>query len=382
MKQAKKALSTRTESAHDIAERPPFRQGLGLRSIEKDAGSPACPFVVKMSDICDSNQRPATQRYSAHAYALQEADTGRVPAVPCACERIELQGGDATGDCGIARIRCGSQSDRSREDLHEHGPVAGRTDQVPEDLAPCSLISYTPRFRYQLVLERRLADFVLPEGWQIVAAGNPAKSKGVHFAMPYPLRSRFIHYTLEADLNEFCQWGFANDIDPLIIALLRCRGELLHQPPTQDVYAWAQPRSWARASGLYRAAKAQGIDGTTLFREMLVGTLGEAATTEFLAFAEMATRLPSPEAILLNPTTTPVPDDPDGRIAVAAALGRLMTPANIANAVAYLKRIASDGRIDMEFTTLAIRDAVARDERITLTREFTEFAIETQGALV
>ena len=38
----------------------------------------------------------------------------------------------------------------------------------------------------------------------------------------------------------------------------------------------------------------------------------------------MATRLPSPEAILLNPLTTPVPDDPDARIAVSAALGRLL----------------------------------------------------------
>lgn len=235
---------------------------------------------------------------------------------------------------------------------------------------------------YSLVLDRKLGSYSLPEGALVVAAGNPAKTKGVHFAMPYPLRARFSHLTLEADLNEFCQWAFAHDIDPLIIAYLRCKPEMLHQPPTQDVYAWPQPRSWAAASRLYQAARAQGTDSSPFFHEMLAGTIGNGAAAEFLQFVDMASRLPSPEAILLNPLTTPVPDGPDGRIAVAAALGRLMTPTNIANAVAYLKRIASDGRIDMEFTTLAIRDAVARDQRITLTREFTEFAIETQGALV
>ena len=37
---------------------------------------------------------------------------------------------------------------------------------------------------YQLVLDRRLGDYVLPDGWDIMAAGNPPSERGVHFAMP------------------------------------------------------------------------------------------------------------------------------------------------------------------------------------------------------
>src|SRR5712671_5501043 len=44
---------------------------------------------------------------------------------------------------------------------------------------------------YQLVLDRRLGEYHLPDGWVVVAAGNPASERGVHFSMPRPLRNRF-----------------------------------------------------------------------------------------------------------------------------------------------------------------------------------------------
>ena len=37
---------------------------------------------------------------------------------------------------------------------------------------------------YQLVLDRKLGEYHLPEGWVVVAAGNPASERGVHFSMP------------------------------------------------------------------------------------------------------------------------------------------------------------------------------------------------------
>ncbi|HEV3387051.1 MAG TPA: hypothetical protein VG097_19690, partial [Gemmata sp.] len=35
---------------------------------------------------------------------------------------------------------------------------------------------------YQLVLDRRLGEYELPDGWVVMAAGNPASERGVHFA--------------------------------------------------------------------------------------------------------------------------------------------------------------------------------------------------------
>jgi len=34
---------------------------------------------------------------------------------------------------------------------------------------------------YQLVLDRKLGEYLLPDGWVVLAAGNPASERGVHF---------------------------------------------------------------------------------------------------------------------------------------------------------------------------------------------------------
>jgi MoxR-like ATPase len=37
---------------------------------------------------------------------------------------------------------------------------------------------------YQLVLDRKLGEYQLPDGWVVIAAGNPASERGVHFRCP------------------------------------------------------------------------------------------------------------------------------------------------------------------------------------------------------
>jgi AAA domain (dynein-related subfamily) len=85
---------------------------------------------------------------------------------------------------------------------------------------------------YQLVLDRKLGEYVLPEGWVVIAAGNPASERGVHFAMPRPLRNRFVHLELEADLDDWCKWAVKARVCPEIIAFLRFKPELLHAADT------------------------------------------------------------------------------------------------------------------------------------------------------
>src|SRR5205823_7285706 len=50
---------------------------------------------------------------------------------------------------------------------------------------------------YQLVLDRKLGDYTLPDGWAIVAAGNRQSDRGVTHQMPTPLKNRFCHLTFE-----------------------------------------------------------------------------------------------------------------------------------------------------------------------------------------
>jgi hypothetical protein len=225
---------------------------------------------------------------------------------------------------------------------------------------------------YQLVLDRRLGEYVLPDGWVVIAAGNPASERGVHFSMPRPLRNRFVHLHLEADIKDWCRWAVRATVRPEIIAFLRFRPELLHDGDvTLDQNAWATPRSWEMASNVLNGLGRQpGYANAEIEAQLLEGAIGQAATAEFVGFLRLFRQLPSIDEILLNPETATLPDDPSSQIAIATALGRAMSDHSITKGVKYLDRMPTEMRV------LAMRDAAARDRAITHTQEFVRFGVE------
>jgi MoxR-like ATPase len=137
---------------------------------------------------------------------------------------------------------------------------------------------------YQLVLDRKLGEYRLPDGCVVVAAGNPASERGVHFSMPRPRRNRFVHLTLEPDLEDWCQWAVHSGVRPEIVALLRFKPVLLHDASvTSDVNAWSTSRCWEMASnvltGFARRRKSGFFTGTTEMAAYLHGGTPRAIRT-------------------------------------------------------------------------------------------------------
>jgi dynein-related subfamily AAA family protein len=234
---------------------------------------------------------------------------------------------------------------------------------------------------YQLVLDRKLGEYVLPQGWTVIAAGNPASERGVHCSMPRPLRNRFVHLSLDADLEDWCKWAVKARVRPEVIAFLRFKPALLHDADaTSDANAWPTPRSWEMASDVLNGfAKHQSnglLSGASAIEvQLLEGTIGPAAATEFAAFLRLFRQLPSIHEILLNPETAPLPTEPSAQIAIATALGRAMTDNSVAKGIRYLDRMPTEMRV------LAMRDASARDRAITFTPEFVRFGVEHAGVI-
>jgi hypothetical protein len=228
---------------------------------------------------------------------------------------------------------------------------------------------------YQLVLDRALGDYRLPDGWSVLAAGNPASERGVSYSMPRPLLNRFLHLTLEPDLGEWCIWAGKAGIRPEIIAFLRFRTELLHDSTVRSgVNAWPTPRSWEMVSRAMDGIDARKANVTTDVYEMLLmhliqGAVGDGVAAEFSGFLNLFHALPSIDEILLNPTGAPLPSDPSAQIAIATALGRRITDSSIGKAKLYLERLPD------ELQVLSMRDALLRDRTIATTPEFTKFAV-------
>jgi hypothetical protein len=229
---------------------------------------------------------------------------------------------------------------------------------------------------YQLVLDWKLGEYRLPDGWVVIAAGNPASERGEHFSMPRPLRNRFVHPDLEPDFEDWSKWAVKAGIRPEIIAFLRFKPTLLHDSDaTSDVNAWPTPRSWEMASSVLTGFAARQNGGfltgaSEIEAQLLEGTIGQATTIEFVAFLRLFRHLPSIPEILLNPDTAAVPDEPSARVAIATALGRVLTDHSIGKGMRYLDRMP------VELRVLAMRDAAARNRAITHTPEFVRFGVE------
>ena len=74
---------------------------------------------------------------------------------------------------------------------------------------------------YQLILDRKLGEYEVPDGWAIIAAGNRQGDRGVTYSMPAPLANRFSHYEVEVNMDDWVAWAYANNIDERRKAMMR-----------------------------------------------------------------------------------------------------------------------------------------------------------------
>lgn len=170
---------------------------------------------------------------------------------------------------------------------------------------------------YQLILDRRLGEYLVPDGWAIFAAGNRQGDRGVTYSMPAPLANRFSHLDFETHLDDWVLWAYKNDIDERVIAFLRFRPELLFDfDPAHNPVAFPSPRSWEFA---HRALQ-KFEHNSDLLLGSLQACVGPAAGIELKAFVDNLDNLPDIDAITTGDESVPVPKETDLQYAVAAAL--------------------------------------------------------------
>lgn len=170
---------------------------------------------------------------------------------------------------------------------------------------------------YQLILDRRLGEYQVPDGWAIFAAGNRQGDRGVTYSMPAPLANRFSHLEFETHLDDWVLWAYSNNIDERVIAFLRFRPELLFDfDPAHNPVAFPSPRSWEFA---HRALQ-KFQHNADLLLGSLQACVGPAAGIELKAFIDNLDNLPDIDAITSGDKSVPVPKETDLQYAVAAAL--------------------------------------------------------------
>ena len=169
---------------------------------------------------------------------------------------------------------------------------------------------------YQLILDRRLGEYRMPEHWAIFAAGNRQGDRGVTYSMPAPLANRFSHFEVDTHMDDWVAWAYANGLDERIIAFLRFRPELLFDfDPAHNPIAFPSPRSWEFA---HRALQ-KFQDDPQLLQGGMQACVGPAAGIEATAFVDRLDQMPDLDAICKGEEAS-VPKEIDLQYAVAAAL--------------------------------------------------------------
>lgn len=196
-------------------------------------------------------------------------------------------------------------------------------------------------------------DGVLPSCVTIWGATNrPGDKAGVN-ALCEPLRSRFALAfriatpgdkddpnggvpigTWEQEVEGFCSYGMDSGFPAEMIAWHRATtGRTLYQwkPHADPSVRMADFRSWERVATLFNAG----------VRDLnsIGAAIGRPVASEFLAFAALADKLPSPDQVWMDPDGAPVPQDPQALFLVSSFLGAAAQPQHARSLVRYLSRL-------------------------------------------
>jgi MoxR-like ATPase len=160
----------------------------------------------------------------------------------------------------------------------------------------------------QLILDRKVGSYVVPDGWFIWAAGNRKEDRASVFDMPAPLANRFLHLEVLPDFESWRVYALENDLSEQVLAFLSYRPTLLHKIDPQRP-GWPSPRSWEMGSRLFTAS----LD--------IAPAVGEGAAAEFSAFVALYRNLPDLDAVLAGKgKNITFPDEPSIRYATTVGL--------------------------------------------------------------
>jgi MoxR-like ATPase len=209
---------------------------------------------------------------------------------------------------------------------------------------------------YSLILDRRVGHYRLPDGWQVVAAGNAAFHGAVSHDMGTALADRMFHFNVQTVIDAFLDYAVANDFAPEVMAYLKVRPDRLDDTQSQlanDHLVGASPRGWEDISNVLRSDLSDSAK-----RVFVQGRIGAGNAAElFGVLKEIQAGVDVLELLAAEPgeaTAALLPTTLDGLYGmVYALLGAASDEDSMARALAIIEQLPDTrGR-----TPLPIREA-------------------------
>jgi len=132
---------------------------------------------------------------------------------------------------------------------------------------------------YSLILDRRVGHYRLPDGWQVIAAGNASFHGAVSHDMGTALADRMFHFNVQTTIEAFLSYAVTMNFAPEVMAYLRIRPDKLDDTAAQvsnDHLIGASPRGWEDISNVLKSPLSEQAK-----RWFVQGRIGAANASEF-----------------------------------------------------------------------------------------------------
>lgn len=251
---------------------------------------------------------------------------------------------------------------------------------TPED-GPCILfldeinggLPGTQAASYQLVLDRRIGNYFLPDDCDIIAAGNRESDRGVVYKMPTPLLNRFTHIDFDHNTDDWLRWASKNRVRSDVMGFIKqFEGSLnCFDPTLKNNRGFCTSRSWTAFSQILDECYDNDVPDE-ITHDLGAGTIGSGKAIEFFNYRKNYLYLPDPMDIL-DGSVKSLPTKAKNEISVHYGLiislvSKLDSLTDDININTYMNNFMMflDNNLQEEFVIFGLIDCTKGDRKISL----------------
>ena len=230
----------------------------------------------------------------------------------------------------------------------------------------------------QLIKERRLGEYVLPDGWTIVLAGNRHSDRSSANKIVAHGMGRVGLIEFESNANDWLKWASENGVDERLIAFIQYQPQYLNNFDPKIVEPSATPRTITNLSKVL----AQNPDKDIL-QNLIYGFVGREFTAEFMAFITLMQDVPNLQKVL-DGKKVDVPEGVGLQYATAVALTSTIKESkdselaiHFENALKFVEQFQTD-----EFAIFFVRTMVGMKPQLKETKVYSDFVVRHQDLLI
>lgn len=227
----------------------------------------------------------------------------------------------------------------------------------------------------QLLYERKIGEYVLPDGWKIVCAGNRATDRAGANKIPTQVNDRCTMLNVDENINDWISWATENDVSPDVLGFISYEPQYLCDFDPKITTPQPSPRSWVRLSDTLKTNPPKEI-----LQLVCEGDIGETASIEFLTFLSLKNDLPNVQDICEGKDVEMIDEGGKSYALVCALVSILkseMDNPNVANyfqnSLNYVEKLPTP-----EFAIFYVRSLIGAIPDLAETSTYSDFKIRNQ----